>query len=244
MVKMQPIKRKSLVDTVVERMRGLISEGQLAPGDRLPTESELIKQLEVSRTVLREAIGRLEITGLVSVRGSRGMFVGDTGSLMNCVQMMRSAMAISPRELVRFTEFRRAIECDAARGAAERATFEDVADLETLCEEIRRDDLTDMEAYRLDFRFHRKLLDLTGNELMTNVMDVVQEFVLASIAKGASRRRDPEVTFRDHQAIVAAVRAGDPQAAEQAMRSHLDAVLETLTAMQAQHENQPMPSAS
>src|ERR1700730_13024958 len=124
---MQPIKRKSLVDTVVERMRGLISEGHHGPGDRLPTESELIKQLEVSRTVLREAIGRLETMGLVTVRGSRGMFVGEPGGLRSCVQMVESAMAISPRELVQFTEFRRAIECDGVRVAATRAAPQDIA---------------------------------------------------------------------------------------------------------------------
>lgn len=243
MVKIQPVKRKSLVDTVVERLRALITEGHLRSGDRLPTEAELIRQLEVSRTVLREAIGRLEIVGLVSVRGSRGMFVGEPGNLSSCVKMMRSAMAISPRELIQFTEFRRAIECDAVRVAAKRASARDIAELELLCEEIRRDDLPYAEAFRLDLRFHRKLLALTGNELMHNVMDVVQEFVMASIQEGAPARRDPEVTYQGHQAIVAALRAGDPDAAEQAMRHHLDLVLETLHRME-ESSRHPVPSAS
>ena len=78
--------------------------------------------------------------GLVSVRGSRGMFVGEPGNLRNCVRMMRSAMTVSPRELIQFTEFRRAIECDAVRMAALRATAADVAELEALCEEFRRSD--------------------------------------------------------------------------------------------------------
>jgi GntR family transcriptional repressor for pyruvate dehydrogenase complex len=242
MVSVQPVRRKSLVDTVVERIRALITEGHFGPGDRLPTETELMKQLEVSRTVLREAIGRLETMGLVAVRGSRGMYVGEPGNLLSCVRMMRSAMAISPRELVQFTEFRRAIECDAVRVAAGSATSRDVDELELLCEEIRRSDLPYAQAFALDLRFHRKLLELTGNELMRNVMDVVQEFVLASIQEGAPRRRDPEVTYRGHKAIVAAVRSGDADAAERAMREHLDSVLESLHRIEEQ-ANQPVPSA-
>jgi GntR family transcriptional repressor for pyruvate dehydrogenase complex len=228
MVKVQPIQRKSLVDTVAEQIRGLIHDGHLGPGNRLPTESELVKQLEVSRTVLREAIGRLEAMGLVTVRGSRGMFVGELGSVMNCVQMVRSAVAISARDLVQFTEFRRAIECDAARSAAERAQPEDLVELETLCEQIRDPALPYEQAFRLDWRFHRKLLDLAGNEMMRNVMDVIREFVMASIVEGAPYQRDPDVTYRHHRAIVDAIRAGDPQAAEHAMRDHLNSVIRSL----------------
>lgn len=227
-VKLQPIKRKSLVVDVVERIRSLIADGHFGPGDRLPTETELIQQMQVSRTVLREAIGRLEIMGLVSVRGSRGMFVGEPGNLRNCVRMLRSAITVSPRELIQFTQFRKAIECEAVRYAALRATPAEIDELDKLCEEIRRPELTYPEAFQLDLQFHRKLLDLMGNELVRNVMDVVQEFTLASIQEGGSRRRDPEQTYQGHRAIVEAVRAGDPDAAEKAMRTHLDRVLESL----------------
>jgi DNA-binding FadR family transcriptional regulator len=178
--------------------------------------------------VLREAIGRLETLGLVSVQGSRGMFVSEPGSLMNGVNLVRSALALSPRELIKFTEFRRAIEADAVRLAAVNAATEDVTELETLCEEIRRPELKAQEAFRLDFRFHRKIVNLAGNEMMQHVIDVVQEFIMASIAEGAPTRRDPEVTYRDHRAIVAAIAAHDPDAAEQAMRDHLEAVLRSL----------------
>ncbi len=228
MVRVEPIKRKSLVDTVAEQIRALIHAGHLGPGDRLPTESELVKQLEVSRTVLREAIGRLEAMGLVTVRGSRGMFVGEVGSVMSCARLVRSAVAISARDLVQFTEFRRAIECDAARCAAERAKPEDLAELEALCEQIREPALPYEQAFRLDWRFHRKLLDLAGNEMMRNVMDVIREFVMASIVDGAPYQREPEVTYGHHRAIVDAVRAGDPDAAERAMRAHLNTVIRSL----------------
>ncbi|MGE3807911.1 MAG: FadR/GntR family transcriptional regulator, partial [Gemmataceae bacterium] len=243
MVRMKPVKKQSLVDTVVERIQTVIRSGHYGPGDRLPTETELIKQLEVSRTVLREAIGRLEAMGLVSVQGSRGMFVGDTGSLLSCVKLVRSALTISPRELRKFTEFRCAIECEAARHAAARASTEDLAELEAMCEEIGRPELNNLQAFELDFRFHRKLLELTGNELMFNVMEVVREFVLASIVEGGHEKRDPQVTQSGHRAILQAIRAADPDAAERAMREHMNAVLDSLEELEKQ-EDQALPSAS
>lgn len=245
MVKIKPVKRKSLVDTVVERIRTVIVEGQLRPGDRLPTEAELVKQLEVSRTVLREAVGRLGMLGLISVRGPRGMFVSEPGGLLTGFHLVRSALMLSPRELVKFTEFRRAIECEAARCAAERATAADVAELESLCEQIRRDDLANQEAFRLDFRFHLKLAQLSGNEMMQNVMDVIREFIMASIVEGAPTRRDPELTYGGHLAVVKAIAAHDPDAAERAMRDHMNSVLATLREheKQQQEAEKNLPSA-
>jgi len=241
MVKVKPVARKSLVDTVVERIHSVITDGQFGPGERLPTESEWVRQLEVSRTVLREAIGRLEAMGLVVVRGSRGMYVGEQGNVLNCVKLVRTAMAISPRELVKFTEFRRAIECEAARWAAEKAAARDLEELESLVEQIRRDDVETLEAFRIDFCFHRKLLALSGNELMMNVMDVVQEFVMASIIEGAPRRRDPEVTYQGHLAILKAIESRDADAAEKAMRAHMNAVLQSLHEIE---KHQALPSAA
>ena len=64
-MRVEPITRTSLVDVVIERIRQVIDEGGMTSGDRLPSESELVESLQVSRTVLREAIGRLETMGLL-----------------------------------------------------------------------------------------------------------------------------------------------------------------------------------
>lgn len=228
MARIKPVARPSLVDTVVTRIQAVIKDGRYCPGDRLPTEFDLAKKLKVSRTVLREAVGRLEAMGLVAVRGTRGMFVGEPDGLLSCVKLVRSALTISPRELITFTEFRRAIECDAARAAAVKASLKDLADLEDLCQQVRRPDLSHLEAFQIDFRFHRKILELTGNELTCSVMEVVQEFVMASIREGAAHRREAEVTYRGHKTILDAIQAHDADAAEKAMRDHLDAVLASL----------------
>jgi GntR family transcriptional regulator, transcriptional repressor for pyruvate dehydrogenase complex len=226
----EPIAKSSLVDTVVERLRGLIEQGELQAGDRLPTETELVGRLQVSRGALREAVGRLETLGLLTVAQGRGMFVGDGRSLSSCVKLFRSAMAISPKDSLQFAEFRRIIECHNARRAAELATDADVAELEELCEEKRREGLNP-EGVHWDWLFHRKLADITGNVLVRNVMVVLQEFVVAGIWHTTQVPHDPAARKRSHQlhvAIIKAIRARDPAAAEKAMQDHMDALVKAL----------------
>jgi GntR family transcriptional repressor for pyruvate dehydrogenase complex len=227
MVKIKPVVRNSLVDTVADQIRNLIEQGHLVAGERLPSESELVERLCVSRSVLREAVSRLETMGLVSVQRGRGMFVGDPRSLSSCVQMVRTAMAITPREMEQFAEFRAAVECISARKAAERATPEDLADLE---EKLRQIDQVDdyHEGIRRDFIFHLKIVEMTGNALMKNVMEVIQQFVLAGMVQTTPAPRNREGSQRLHRAIFEAIRSGNPDAAEKAMQSHMDMIAEAL----------------
>jgi DNA-binding FadR family transcriptional regulator len=237
MLKIKPIGRRSLVDTVVSRIREVIEQGHLRAGDRLPTEAELGEQLGVSRTVVREAVRQLESLGLLSVRRGRGMFVGDGDSLTHCVQMLRSALTLSPKELLQFTEFRKAIECYAARCAAHQATPVDLADLTRLCDEMDCEGRDYLEAMRIDFQFHRRLMAITGNQLMCSVLEVIQEFVLVAMVQTTPKPRDREQSHRRHLAIVRAIRSGDPNAAEKAMADHMERTVTLLEELERQKKH-------
>lgn len=227
-MKLQTVPRQSAVDAVVEQLRESIEQGRLLPGDRMPTELELVEQLGVSRTVLREAIGRLETIGLLSVQRGRGMFIGDRQTLSNCVQLVRSAMAFSPRDLLQFTEFRRAMECYAARRAAEIATPDQLAELSAACDAIDLPDQDDVACMQADLRFHLTILEITGNELMRNVLEVVQEFTLAAMVQTTPRPRDRAESRQRHGRILDAIRRRKPEAAEAAMHAHFDHTVERL----------------
>jgi GntR family transcriptional repressor for pyruvate dehydrogenase complex len=221
-------RKGSLVSTVVERLRHHIEQTKLKSGDRLPTEAELLEQLGVSRTVLREAIGRLETIGLVTVRHGQGMFVGDPDTLADCLNMLRSAITISPRDLTRFIEFRTALECYAARRAAELARPEHIARLEALCDLMEQPDLPYEEAIQDDFAFHLKLAEITGNPLLVNIMTVLQHFILAGMVQTTPKPRDRNVSHRLHRTILRAIKANDPEAAEDAMREHMRYTVERI----------------
>jgi GntR family transcriptional repressor for pyruvate dehydrogenase complex len=234
--RLSPIVRRSTVDQVVERIRKVIETGKLGPGMRLPGEHDLVGQLQVSRPVLREALARLQSLGLVDIQRGRGTFVGSRGSLANCVQLLRTSLTISPRELISYAELRTAIEVQAARQAAERASPEDIAELESLIEELNSEKRPYAELLELDFRFHRKLIEAAGNELMRNLIEVIYEFVLAQMAQTGASPRENNLGRKLHQEIMAAVKAHDPDGAERAMRLHMLAVLDRLAAAAAKAE--------
>lgn len=226
----EPLRRRSLVSEVVTLLREVIETQGLNPGDRLPTEAELVASLEVSRPVLREAVSQLESLGLIRVRRGLGMFVGDRNSLAGCLKLVRTALAVTPRDLGQLTELRTALELHGARRAAERATPQDLAELENLLTAMDRPGLSQDEAIGIDFAFHRQLVQVSGNELSLNVMTVLQEFILEGMRQTTPRKRDRSVSRRLHRAILDAVRRRDPDRAEAAMREHMEVARQRLDA--------------
>jgi GntR family transcriptional repressor for pyruvate dehydrogenase complex len=216
-----PLRRRSLVDEVVERLRARIDETALSPGDRLPTEAQLVLELGVSRNALREAIRRLETVGLICVRHGQGMFIGDREALSGCTQLFRSAMAMSGQDLTDLAELRCVIEYHAVRRAAELATPEQVVELRDALERLGCDSQSHEEAIRTDFEFHLKILEIAGNRLMLTLMAIPQELMLSAILLATEMPRAFQSNYEIHRLIWAAVRDGDPDAAEKAMRDHM-----------------------
>ncbi len=227
-MQIEAIARQTTADLVVERIAQVIRERKLSAGERLPGEHELVEQLRVSRPVLREALARLQSMGLIDIQRGRGTFVGSATSLANCVRLLRSAVTISPQELRSYAELRSAIEVQAARQAAERATDDDIAELAAVVRRLDDDELPYPEALELDFQFHRKLLEVAGNPLMQNLMEVIYEFVLTQMVRTTPSQRDNRLGRRLHKAIMSAVRNHDPEAAGKAMQQHMQAVLKRL----------------
>lgn len=227
-VKLKPIPRRSSVDQVVERIRDVITQQKLASGQRLPGEMDLVAQLQVSRPVLREALARLQGLGLVEIQRGNGTFVASKDQLASCVQLFRSAVTLAPRELRSYAELRAAIEVQAVRLAAERATENDIDALQQLLKELSSIDRTDEELLDIDFRFHRRILQAAGNELMQNLMEVIYEFVVTQMAQTMPTPRDNKLGRRLHRQIVTAIKGRDADAAERAMREHMEAVLSRL----------------
>jgi GntR family transcriptional repressor for pyruvate dehydrogenase complex len=236
---LKPLPQRSTVDLVVERIRAHIDAERLEAGDRLPGELELVRRLQVSRPILREAMTRLESLGLVTVQRGRGTFVADRDHLGSCIRFLQSALGIAPKDLIQFAELRTLIECFAARRAAERATPQDVAELAELCEQMDREDLDYLEAVRIDFQFHRKIVELSGNVLLANVIEVIHEHILAGMVETTPKPRDRSWSRPLHTAILRAIRAGDGAAAEKAMQRHMAAVVLRLTAAAEREEAPP-----
>jgi DNA-binding FadR family transcriptional regulator len=209
------------VDEVAERLRALIEKSGLSPGDRLPTEAQLVQQLGVSRNALREALRRLETVGLICVRHGQGMFMGEREGLSGCSKLFRSALTMSGKDLTDLAELRCVIEYHTARRAAELASPEQVAELREALERLGCESQSHEEAIRTDFEFHRQLAEVAGNGLMLSLMTILEELLLSAMLITTEKPRAFGPNFERHRPIWEAVRAGDPDAAEEAMREHM-----------------------
>jgi GntR family transcriptional regulator, rspAB operon transcriptional repressor len=201
-------------------LRDLIVRAELAPGERL-SESELGERLGVSRTPIREALGRLRDDRLVEVRPQIGTFVA----------------RISPQAVSDAQFIREALECTAVRVAAELASEESMAQLEeNLRAQERANDRIDIDAWLLlDDTYHRHLCDLSGHPAVWPVNDRAKSH-LNRLRRLSLEMPDYIPTMvDDHRTVADAVGAHDPDAAEAALREHLRAVLREVPRIREQH---------
>ncbi|OLE26776.1 MAG: GntR family transcriptional regulator [Actinobacteria bacterium 13_1_20CM_3_71_11] len=209
---------------LADDLREQITSGQLRPGERLPTEPQLCVRSGVSRSTVREALRLLASQHLiVTTRGvTGGSYVAKPDaatlaeSLSRGVNLMVSATAVGIAELL---EVRDLVEVPAAGLAARRRTDADVATLgKTLFDPVRDDTPVKVAAQRA---FHEALAAATGNpvyELLARPLYAVAN--ASDIAERAPLRLWRAIDA-DHRAIMRAVLAGDPVAAERAARVHL-----------------------
>lgn len=222
----KPIEKTGVTDMLVNRILGFVTAGQLSPGDRLPSERDLAERFGVSRPTVREAMRALSVLGVVEVRHGGGAFVSalDASSLLSPLNFFLGLSEVSVDQVY---QARRLIEGEICALAAARAT---VADLEALEALIREQEavVDSTDAYlELDSYFHARLGDIAGNPFLAraaqslNVLGI--EFRKAAAVSGEMPRR----SIQDHRRITAAVRAGDVEAARQAMIAHMDQVRNT-----------------
>jgi GntR family transcriptional regulator, transcriptional repressor for pyruvate dehydrogenase complex len=228
---LQPIPRTDLTQEIVKRLVSLIADDGLKPGDRLPPERELITQLSVGRSSLREAIGILSALGVVRVAVGEGMFVG-TGDISSIARPLTFGMLIGEQSRNDLIETRRLLEVELAGLAAERATEEEIAEIRAHLDTMRKSQLTDPKRYaRADLAFHLTIAAASHNQLLFHLLDTLRHVVGAVIEKAVlyyDSNQMPQ-SFRVHVPIFEAICRRDVQAARRGMAAHLDRLEERLT---------------
>lgn len=218
-----------LPDLIVAELSKQISDGQLQPGDHLPTEIALAASFGVSRNVVREAIARLRSDGLIATKQGRGACVLP----MSARATFRIDMNRLGQEgrLSALFELRGVLEIEAAGMAALRRKDTDVAALRAALSDLRGHDSFDAAQLEADARFHRALGGATGNEYLASIMDY-----LSGRLKETTRATEQvyensdllAVTLAEHQAVFDAVESQDCLAAKAAMGAHIRRAAERL----------------
>ncbi|SEG81808.1 DNA-binding transcriptional regulator, GntR family [Actinacidiphila yanglinensis] len=199
--------------TVADAIRRAIADGDFAPNQRL-VEAELSEQFDASRATVRNALVQLASEGLVERIQNRGARV----------------RAVSLGEAVEITEVRMALESLCAAKAAERATEDDRAALRDLGAAMKAAVASgDVLGYsELNRRLHARLLAMSGQRTACAVLERLQGQNVRRQFRLAMHPGRPQVSLPQHLAVIDAVCAGRPDAAEAAMRAHLASVIEAL----------------
>jgi len=218
----ESVNREGLPSQVANFVRRQILQGQLTPGDRLPTEREMAAQHGVSRAVIREAVAKLLHEGLVTSRQGVGAFVASPNQATSLVLDPNSLS--QPHDFRQLYDLRLVLEGGAAQMAAYNCEPEDLAAIHDNILEMESVE-EDHEAYvKLDMAFHRAVAAATRNPFVSLFISFVdlklQESIFVALRK-LDFRSTTETSIREHRVVYEAIKARDPEAAAKAMRAHL-----------------------
>jgi GntR family transcriptional repressor for pyruvate dehydrogenase complex len=216
---------RGLVAEIVDKLAASIRSGQLQPGAKLPTESEIMTRFAVSRTVVREALSRLQASELVRTRHGIGTFVTQPSAPGNfritCGDLETVADVISVLEL------RISLEAEAAALAAQRRTGAHLKAMVRALRAFQESIDRDSDAVPPDFQFHLEVARATGNrhfaDLMTHLGAMIIPRARVNTPDGApeGRLNYLQQVHGEHERIYEAIRAREIEAARTAMRTHL-----------------------
>jgi DNA-binding FadR family transcriptional regulator len=220
----QPIIRRKLSDEIRERLLGMIRSGELHPGDRLPSERELMAKYGVGRPAIREAMQSLQNVGLIEISHGERAKVAQLSTRNMLNQLGDSALHLlqtSPESVVQLREARLMFEVGMVRLAAQKATKEDISRLrESLVEQQEK--LDDIPAFiRADMAFHSTIASISGNPFIEALSAAMLDWLFnyqREILRAPSAER---LSLSEHKRIAEHIEKRDPDGAAKAMRDHL-----------------------
>ncbi|MCK7598949.1 FadR family transcriptional regulator [Microbulbifer sp. CAU 1566] len=214
-----------LYQQVAEKLAAAIAAGDYPAGTRLPAERKLAERFEVSRPTVREAIIALELAGCVEVKGGSGVYVTDTEA---------SAFSAGESDIGAFEilQARMMFEGEAAGLAAREMSDAEVAQLEAILEEMVAENAAESSAEVADEKFHLHIAQCTHNDAVVSVCEhlwklrnssSVSARILEKVRQAGSKPR-----IEEHRRILEAIKNRDPDGARNAMRDHLQRVVQQL----------------
>jgi DNA-binding FadR family transcriptional regulator len=220
-----PVRGRGLTHGLVEALGAQLAAGKIKPGDKLPTESEIMERFGVGRGVVREALSRLQAAGLVQTHHGVGTFALEPAS-EGRFQFGRPA-AGGIADMLKMLELRTSVESEAAALAAMRRSDEQLREMQGALEDFERHLSAVGETVPPDFRFHLAIAQATGNRYFSDLMAhlglevIPRTRVSSSWLNVEQRAQHLRKVHQEHQDIFGAIERRDPEAARAAMRIHL-----------------------
>lgn len=230
-----PVTKRNLSDTLARRIRGLIQSGEYGEGDRLPPILEMARRFGVGHPTIREALKKLEATGVVQIRHGSGVYVTRSEDvLMHATRDY--AGTVTKKLLLDLIRVRVPLEVQSVSDAVENGTPAHFAEmrrlLATASENLENDDVLNS----VNMAFHRQIAIASGNTVLTQMLDVLHDLFSDEqrliIDIFGSRKRDHE----EHVGIIEALERRDRALAVERMRTHLEGVQAAVLRWEPDHQ--------
>ncbi len=230
----KPIPSDRISSVIADQIKEAVFQKKLTPGDKLPSERQLMDQFKTSRVTIREALRSLEQFGILEIRRGMegGAFIRDpnTKFINNFLQDMFSMGKI---KISNFTEARMAVEPFSVKLATERITEEALQKVKQNIQEAKEclDKKNKNDARLLDLEFHRLIAQASQNPVIFFMIDSIMDIMENNISSIPLEAKPVERTNQYHEEIYAAVRDRDVQRAQDLMLSHIHEIHDALEAL-------------
>jgi GntR family transcriptional repressor for pyruvate dehydrogenase complex len=218
----QSIKHIRVSDEIANQVKSLISQGKLKPGDRLLPERELIKQFNVSRPSLREALNSLVATGFLEIKGKK-TYIKSIASerIQDPISLL---MKSDTQKIFDLIEVRKGMETWSAFHAAQRATEEDIKRLGKIIEEMQATFVDGKSWEKQDADFHLAIAQSTHNTIQTHIMSTIYNLLRESVARVFRDQAKIKKLLQQHYQIFNAIKNHSPDKARERILNHLNYV--------------------
>ncbi|MCS7463999.1 FadR family transcriptional regulator [Paenibacillus doosanensis] len=224
--KINPIKKTTLSQDIVQKLIELIVNGTIGPGEKLPSEKQLMELFGVGRSSLRESIRALVALELVKVKVPEGTFVSKSfGNFFT--KHLELMSKISFDNIVELVEARLKLEVDLAELAALKASDEELRHLDAIIATMKQ--AKDNEEFlNADLEFHIHIAQMAHNSFMFQVLSILRDITREWIYRVLQSESAREISLAQHERIARAIQRRDPAEAGEKMREHLETVGEIL----------------
>jgi len=213
------------VDVVIQQIKDLIHSGVLKPGDRLPSERKIEEKLGIPRGPINRAFRRLETYGILKTVPQSGTYVARIG--VDALEgLLANVLKLEDQDFQALVDTRRVLEVYAVELVAQRATDEEIRELEEVQKSIATKIKDGVTSFDEDMVFHLKIAEFSKNPVLKSILtllvsEVIQQFKDFEKSIGKERVLGRLLqAIQEHKAVIAAIRERNPEDAAESMRLH------------------------
>jgi GntR family transcriptional regulator, transcriptional repressor for pyruvate dehydrogenase complex len=225
-----PVKNQKVYEQVIEQIKYMIISGQLKKGDKLPPERDLVEELQVSRTSVREALRALQIIGLVECRQGGGNYIRESFD-QNLIEPLSLMFTLSDSKNSEILELRKILEVETAALAARHITDQELGELGEIIEKMKHPK-EEYDNVLLDREFHFVVARASRNNLILSIFTAVTSLMDAFIKEAReaiiNRSTDKDALIEHHAGIYKALSEHDEKKAAKVMLDHMDMIIQNM----------------